>query len=381
MHMNSLVLSSPDLFDRHFADMFDQLPMPARVVLPGSGIAPESKPESPQHRIYALHQKILADQQKAWFQPLFSKSSALDFGEYEGELDSILNSIDYSWLVQDSLLNHFLPLWLSRTDEADFFLLYSEPLECALTLQQKWRFPISFGLALWESYMLAAANNLIDHPCILISCSKLRQSPQTVIKSVLKQIRDIYPEHNIPISGKNTSWPAISTKLKDDLSLHSGFLQDSQKDIFAHLENGEIRPLEGRALAPQSADILDYYGQLRAGFDLLKKKHNQFRKRTDQEDGEHTVEKTSTSKSPETVTIPDENSTLREVTVHIRGMEPVEFIVEDNSPILQMLWHSLQSSGQTPDEMVYLDYEDNGASALYFMRSSLQGIETSPLLH
>jgi len=381
MYMNSLVLSSPDLFDRNFADMFDQLPLSTRVVLPSSGIAPESNSGSPEHRIYALHQKILANSQKAWFQPLSSGQTTFDFEQYEGELDSILKSMDSDWLVQDALLNHFLPLWLARTNEPILFLHYSEPLECALTLQQKWRFPISFGLALWENYMLAAANNLIDRPWIPVSSNKLRKSPQTVIKSVLKQIRNINQENNIPVTDNESSWSSLLTKAQVDLSLYSEFLQDSQKDIFSCLENGEIKQLEGKAPSPQSADILDYYGQLRAGFELLKTKKNQFKKSAGQEDRDQPVKKTSTSELPKTGTIPNACSTLREVTVHIKGMKSLEFIVEADSPILQMLWHSLQSSGQTPDELLYLDYEDKTTSALYFMKSSLQGIETTPSSH
>jgi len=378
--MNSLVLSSPDFFDRNFADLFDQSPE-LQAILPSSGIAPDYLSGSPQSRIYSLHQKILVNQQKTWFQPLSSKRKVLDFGEYEDELDSILEAMGSGWLIQDGLLNHFLPLWLSRAANPVLFLYYSDPLECALTLQKKWRFPISFGLALWENYILSAANNLIGHPWIPVSINKLRQSPQAVIKSVLKQIRDISQEDNIPVTDNEASWSSLLTKPQADLGLYSEFLQDSQKDIFSCLENGEIKQLEGRVPSLQSTDILDYYGQLRAGFEMLKTKHSQFAEHTDPKNSEHTVEKCSTSEPPETGAIPETSSTLREVTVHIRGMEPLEFIVEADSPILQMLWHSLQSSGQTPDEMVYLDYKDNATSALYFMKSSLQGIESTPLLH
>jgi len=351
------------------------------LVLPCSGIPPESVPELPQHRIYSLHQKILADLQKTWFQPLPSKHQVQRFGEYEDELDSILDTIDSSWLVQDTLLNHFLPLWLSRVDNPVLFLYFSEPLECAHALQQKWRFPISFGLALWESYMLAAANNLIGQQCIPVSRSKLRRSPKKVMKAALKKAGEINQANGIRVTENDECWSALSTGLEVDLSLYSGFLQKSQKDIFKHLENGEIEKLEGRALAPQSTDILDYYGQLRAGFELLRTKQNQFEERTDQEDSEQTAEISSTYEPPETGIIPDAGSMLREVIVHIKGIEPIEFIVEADSPVLQMLRHSLQSSGQAPDEMVYLDYEDKATSALYFMKSSLLGIETTPLLH
>ncbi len=374
--MNSLVLSSPDFFDRTFADLFDQLPV--RVVIPNSGIQAESVPGSPQHRIYTLHQTILANQQKAWFQPLSSKHKVSDFGEYEDELDSILDTMGADWLVQDALLNHFLPLWLSRADNPVLFLYFSEPLECAYTLQQKWRFPMSFGLALWESYMLSAVNSLIGLPCISVSSSELRQSPQKVMNSVFKQIRNINQEDGIPVTGDGSNWPTLSTKPPVDLSSYSEFLQDSQKEIFTHLENGEIKRLEGRAPDPQSADILDYYGQLRAGFEMLKKKQNHCKGRADLN---YSAANPSVTEPVETGSTPVAAYSLCDVTVHIRGMKPVEFIVEADSPVLQMLWHSLQLTSQMPDEMVYLDYEDKATSALYFMRSSLLGIETTPSPH
>jgi hypothetical protein len=375
--MNTLILCSPDIYDRNFADVFDRVP--EKLVLPLTGLRPETTPGSPQQRIFALHQSVLADQQKYWFQRFSSNGQTPDFANYEVELDSILDSMGSDWLLQDPLLVHLLPLWLSRVNNPVLFLYYTEPLECALALQQKWRFPIAFGLALWESYMLTAANNLGDHPCIPVSCTKLRQSPQAAMDFIHKQIRGIYPKDSSLDTEKCISWPPLASSLKTDLPAYSDFLQDSQKGIFKLLENGEIKQLEDKNLAPQSADILDYYGQLRAGFEMLKQKHDDLVERPNLDLCDDTAENTSASRHPKPGPKAETASTLRSVTVHIEGMEAIEFVVESNSSILKMLEHSLQTTGQTPDELVYLDYENEGTSALYFMKSRLLGIETTPL--
>lgn len=86
-----------------------------------------------------------------------------------------------------------------------------------------------------------------------------------------------------------------------------------------------------------------------------------------------------TRKAPGSDSQTGPDNPLCEVTVHIRGIDPVKFVADAESPLLQLLMHTLQTSGQAADKMIYLDYEDNGASRLYMMKSSLLGIETAPL--
>ena len=90
-----------------------------------------------------------------------------------------------------------------------------------------------------------------------------------------------------------------------------------------------------------------------------------------------TSHRSSKASGPDPQTEP--GNSLCETTVYVKGIDPVKFTVDAESPLLQMLMHALQTSGQAPDRMIYLDYEDNGTSRLYIMKSSLLGIETTPL--
>lgn len=371
--MKLLILPSPDLSDTTLAEAFDQAPL--HILPPGSGQLADARDPALQSSLFNLHQSILEDHQKTWFQPLSYKHQHPDLRIYRDRLAPIIDSMGASWVVQDSLLCQLLSLWRPLVDDAVVFLYYSDPLECAATLQNRWRFPISFGLALWEHYLVSALNQLDGLSCIPVSHSRLRESPVASLRFLGEQIEQIDPRHTDSITENIARWESLVLPSRPELNDHAEFLQEEQRELYTRLEQGKIDGLQGITLSPQSADSLEYYGQLRAGYDTLRAERSILRESRPAHPQENTTEMTE---PPEQDSPEEMSETLLAVRVHISGLPAIEFLAEADSPVLSMLAGAMQASDTPPEELVYLDYTDDASGALYFRRSSLLGFEIEP---
>jgi hypothetical protein len=65
------------------------------------------------------------------------------------------------------------------------------------------------------------------------------------------------------------------------------------------------------------------------------------------------------------------------LTVRLKHMEPVEFIIDSNNPIIDTLIAALSRLPENSAGIVHLDCYDSRASAFYFSISDLIGLDTS----
>lgn len=354
MNRKCLVLSTPDLLKNavveHIGGSFEKSLSLQLKPLKGYRTGPL------ETKIVALNQRILQDQQTTWYQGLPITPDCLKSDFYLTAMSEILKNIEnQSCLIHDPLLAHSLPLWLSKLDNPLIILCYSHPMECAYHLQQTWRFPLSIGLALWESFVLTACGHLHQQSSVLISTNKVRNSPVNHLKSVFKKLS--IPQPN--------QWAALT---QGDLSaawktLNHDFQR--QSNIFSKLEQGDIASIASMKISSQSADELYYYGQLRAGFENANAERDQLRQKlglSPQENIETIPSKSRQNDSP-----------LIRLRIHIRGMEVLEFFTDPKSSIIEMLRDSL--TNDVEDNLVYLNYGDSENDVLYFMSSKLVALE------
>lgn len=107
--------------------------------------------------------------------------------------DNILNDLNQKnvWVLKEPRLCLLLPLLRSRLNRPIAVCVFRNPLEVALSLQKRNRFPLIFGLALWEFYTLSMINNTTDMDRIFISYNGLMDNPvngSTQICSALKKL-------------------------------------------------------------------------------------------------------------------------------------------------------------------------------------------------
>lgn len=328
-----------------------------------------------QAGIDRFNQNYLLSKQKHWYQ-LLPDDQGLVLSDDESLLMSMKQQLsEKTWLLQGPLLTFSLPIWLQVFESSSVIFQYSKPLDCARYLQQKWRFPIAFGLALWESYVISACKNLINSDALLMSISSFQNNPDKVLKRVAKKM-------GLTSYNQELSFDMLSF---NDSNEYSGFEKTFEyyQSIFKMLEKGHINKVAKLPISEVSGDIIEYYGQLRAGFEQVNEDNKLILQKLstlDQHDGE--IEPDSVDQLKNNAD-DNANEPLIKVRVHIDGMDTLEFCSEPDSPILVMLQNHLAKesvSADSPDELIYLNYDENQTDTLYFMSSTLRAIETEPLL-
>lgn len=322
------------------------------------------KIDSVETEIAALNAAILSDCQKGWYQHLKLSSDFNENGDYQKRISHIAKQLEQeTFLIHDPFLAHSLPLWLSHFEKSALAFCYSQPMECALRLQEHWRFPLSVGLALWENQVLAACRSLQHREHVLISLGKLQKGDLNYLESILNSL-------NIPTPD---AWPAFS-QTYPTLNSNSRTIDTAWcNDIFELLENGDLHSLANRQLSAQSEDLLNYYGQLRSGFESIKDERDQLRQQLKLDHQKAIKVDLPSASEPHPL---DDEQTRTKTTVHINGMDPLELYCEPGSSVLEMLQNCLVSGRK--NELLYLNYSDSQEGVVYFMSSDLLALETVP---
>jgi len=96
------------------------------------------------------------------------------------------------------------------------------------------------------------------------------------------------------------------------------------------------------------------------------------RKKSTMNDTEHTQ-----------IEFPGSGSEL-ELTIHIRGMDPLQFVCTEDQPILQTLFRAMLNNragnSEGGGDLIFLQIEDETPKAIYFPSSQLVSIESNPPL-
>jgi hypothetical protein len=339
---------------------------------------PNLPSSSPSYKLRELHNRLLNEQQKTWYQLVSTPHKLLKKNDVSEQLNDIVSEFGGSstFMINDPLLCFFLPLWESLDESPVVAFHYSDPLECAIDLQKKWRFPLSFGLALWESYVLAACKNIVGTPHVLISSNKLRQSGATHLRAASKEFAVLGETDLSKSILQSLEGLSEAPALNPYSAAQSEWLQSPQFDIFKLLEKGSLTSLAQRDISYQSADTLEKYGQLRAGFELTQKALEDTQAKLARAEQKQSLPSFTDSEAevkPERKVRLDHGQRSR-VTIHLRDIPSLKFHCEADAPILDVLRDHLVNN--THNEMIYLNCGETQADeAIYFMSSDLLSIE------
>lgn len=365
-----LVLATPDGLPLRILDLWDRsLFSTIRVHERGF------KTDSLEERIETLHEKILRDHQKTWFQ-LCRAGFKFDDTAYQESLQEILQTIhnESDRAVVDPLLCFFAPLWFQNMDQRTCLFYYSEPMEAAVSLQAKWRFPIHFGLALWEYYVIGALRQMNSVDYILFSSSRFREAPEPYLRETRRRFENLGGD---PAANGRDLGILLKSEWNTSVALPdpARYLSQTQTDLFDRLESGDLDNTGALSLSDQSADILVQYGNLRAGYDQVKQEKEAMETELKLHQGVDTDKiAVTTAKSNR-----GSSASLVEVVVHIDGIDPLEFLVEQDNPVIETLNDALVNQSQAPNELVYLYCGESENAAIYFPAGDLLAVETNRL--
>ncbi len=358
MNNEVLLLSTPDLRQSNLIRFLQK--RFKLVIQPRLQSEQRQFSRSIESQVTDLNQDFLNSLQKRWYQPIAFNSDAFHRDETDQGLQRILSQLKQSsWVLHDPMLAHTLPLWLSKIENPQLIFYFSEPMQCAHALQRAWRFPVAFGLALWENYVLSAVNSMRDHDCLLISESQLQIEGQEYLEPILEKLG---------ISWSQDSWSIM----KPDLPIQeqkTDTLSQACNYLYSALEAGDITTLEKTTISAQSADILEHYGALRSGFEIVKTERDLLK--FNKNPREEVIEKPTANliiKQPQ-----KSNAPTFKLILHLSGRDALELYTEQDSPILTML-RDRMSHPQT-DDLVFLNCGSEHGDALYFMSSDLLALE------
>lgn len=87
-----------------------------------------------------------------------------------------------SWVVKDPRLCLLFPFWREILERPFCVLIHRDPLPVARSLAARDRFPIPYGIALWEKYTLEALASTRGLPRVLISHRELLENPAATLR-------------------------------------------------------------------------------------------------------------------------------------------------------------------------------------------------------
>lgn len=339
--------------------------------------------QSPKRRVAPLNLEILATLQSTWYHvdnvPLDEDALALPYPLKKKIKDCArdLNLPDH-WLCDDSAMCVVLPYWRALLDKPVYLLYVEHPVDVARRLRDTWRFPLAFGISLWEYYMRAALLHTRGCERVVVVQDNLPNGPEEALRKVGGQLA-LFSERGVPghseVARIAALFPSASRDREPD---ELAFMHESLRAFYGALSSGAIDDSDVARMSAGSRDILQLYGRLRAGFDLVRQDRDALRERLAVEplpataDADHAAAEGSETTSPMTVN----DSGIVEVTVYLRDMEPLALSCQRDNPVIDQLMHALARAGEpgTAGEIFYLEL---GETTLYFPVSRLLAVEAN----
>lgn len=100
---------------------------------------------------------------------------------------------DAPWAIKDPRLSLTLDAWRPLLQDPVVLLVYRNPLEVARSLQARNNFPLEYGLALWEKYLVEALNNAAGLPMVTVDYGDIVSAPLETVEGLKTQLADYFP--------------------------------------------------------------------------------------------------------------------------------------------------------------------------------------------
>ncbi len=93
-----------------------------------------------------------------------------------------------NWLIKDPRMALTWPLWREALGEAIRLFVCRNPLAVAASLRQRERFPLEYGLALWERYNRELLSALAGDGFVAVSHDALAASPESELRALFARL-------------------------------------------------------------------------------------------------------------------------------------------------------------------------------------------------
>ncbi len=138
--------------------------------------------------VVELDDEILRDCGGEWYSP---PEVGAEQGDFSPAVANILSKLpaDKSWLLKDPRMALAWNAWQAALQSPVLVYVYRDPREVAVSLTRRNRFPLQFGLALWEYYNRAVLDILArDNDFVAVDFAEVKARPTEQIDRLLDQL-------------------------------------------------------------------------------------------------------------------------------------------------------------------------------------------------
>jgi GT2 family glycosyltransferase len=150
-----------------------------------------------RHDAVALNDKLLAEANASWFQPVPVAKQELP------EIKQLLEGLSFRipWMLKDPRLIFTWPAWASALKTAAKLYVYRSPLAVATSLSQRNGFPLEHGLDLWEIYNRQGMKIMQAEGGALIHYEAFSQAPESAWEELQKRLGAVGVSINLAETG------------------------------------------------------------------------------------------------------------------------------------------------------------------------------------
>jgi GT2 family glycosyltransferase/glycosyltransferase involved in cell wall biosynthesis len=146
------------------------------------------------------------------------------------------------WVVKEPRFCLLFPMWRRHVVTPVCVLVHRPPIQVAHSLQQRSGFPLAFGLALWERYLLDGLTASSGLPRIIVSYQRIMDEPVDEMNRLFQKLTDI------GVGGlRRLSETEIMSFVSTDHFHHrqqedkkSGLLSPVQRELASAMESGAV---------------------------------------------------------------------------------------------------------------------------------------------
>lgn len=182
--------------------------------------------------------------------------------KFNSEANMIINDLQQSSDsgvigLKEPRLCLLMPFWQELLDKSDFFLLvYRDPEEIAVSLQNRNSIPVEVSNYLTEQYLAFAFSAIGKKPHYIVSYRDLVEQPVQATKNIVAAINATGQNLLVPEAEKLIEYSA--PELYRSKPLDSAFtVSDRLQRFYKHLEGGNIPQLDATEI-PVSEEVLSY---------------------------------------------------------------------------------------------------------------------------
>lgn len=235
------------------------------------------------HRLNASLDHVLRSLDCDWASPPFDPIGVqeTDRASQTSEIDYIVRSLgDDTWVLKDPRLCLALePILAVPQPPPVLIATYRHPLEVAGSLLSRDRYPLTYGLALWEVYTRCMLLQLAksDLPWILTSYTDLLESPHDEAAKIGAHLGA--QGYRVSESGVSMAAESITPRLRHEAASDQSVMSETQHRLLERLESlkneHSVTLDEVPELGTWTRDIIDIrrpYGPMERDIRVLRRR-------------------------------------------------------------------------------------------------------------